>query len=316
MNFPESVPETVEPLLWELIHGLGPIVPAKDGERILSLWGELALLEVASIGLEVNLTQGEYACDASVLLNPRNVPPGLSDADTLLHALARDASQNHHGTVWWEFDASKDHTSMATFWRTSEGNSNFERLQGAVSKDPGLSTALATLAPWFHRWNEGVPGLVGVFPSRKPASAGLLMPIHPEYITPALERLSKHALCVSITDPRVEIVRETCTSFSLAIGADSQGRMSVSLEGGFLDRENAMLRGDWAKTFSRPTLWGCPETILERLLATQGQRRYALFPPLSILTGIDHIKISPGGRVKAYVGALPLGAAVLNVNTE
>jgi len=180
-----------------------------------------------------------------------------------------------------------------------------------VSDQPGLVRALATLEPWYRRWNTGAPGLVGGFPSRTPPAAGMLLPIWPEYIDAALARLSDVGVCVSPHDPRVQLLSTSCTSFSLALGADALGRMSVSFEAAFIDRENAMLRGDWGGVFADATAWGCSAMALDALLDTQGHQRYDTFPPLVILTGIDHVKVGPGGRTKAYVGALPLSASGL-----
>lgn len=312
MHLPDTAPSRVEPFLRGLIDTLGSLVPAGDAARIVHLWGDLPLLKVGSIGLEITLPPDPAACDASVLLAPGAAPPGLEEQDDLLGLLLEDASRNHDETVWWELDSSQECPRMATFWRTREHQPTFERLRAVIADRPDLTTALDALEPWYRRWNAGAPGLVGVFPSRDPAAAGLLMPIKAEHVDAALERLSHHGICVSPMDPRVQLLRQNCTSVSLALGADEQGRLSVSFEAAFLDRENAMLRGDWDRTLADATAWGCPPRALEALLDTQGHRRYDVFPPLSVLTGIDHIKVGPGGRTKAYVGVLPLGAAVLN----
>lgn len=311
MDLPDQLPREIEPLLRALIRTLGPLAPHADADRILSTFGDVKVLGQASIGLEVVLPPAPAACDASLLLAPGSLPRGFGARDDLLRRLSQQAGTEHVGTVWWELDASSSAQGMGMFWRTDQDQPSFDRLQAAVADDLGLVKALATIRPWHDRWSGETAGLVGIFPQRTPAAAGMLLPIFPEHIDSALQRLSAFGATVSPNDPLVTHLRDTCTNFSLALGADALGRMSVSLEVAFSDREQAMLRGDWSTVLADPALWHCDQSVLDALLATQGQRRYDVFPPLTILTGIDHIKVGPGGRTKAYVGLLPLGASVL-----
>jgi hypothetical protein len=50
-------------------------------------------------------------------------------------------------------------------------------------------------------------------------------------------------------------------------------------------------------------VWGEAMHSLPSLLGVQGFHTFDSLPTIRLLSGIDHIKVGPGGKVKAYVGA-------------
>jgi len=66
-----------------------------------------------------------------------------------------------------------------------------------------------------------------------------------------------------------------------------------------------MADGLWGPVLDDP-VWGEGREAMVSLLGIQGMHRFDALPPMRVMTGVDHIKLGPGGRVKAYVGALRL----------
>jgi hypothetical protein len=151
---------------------------------------------------------------------------------------------------------------------------------------------------------SGPSSIVGFFPTRTPPAVGLLF--YPENLLAALEILSSHAqFSVDPTDPLLLHLMTTCDQFTLSVGLDVNGRMGVSAEASFRDRERAMLQNKWEQVFAPQEPWGAAHAVLERLQSLETAHSFDGFLKWGVLSGIDHIKVGPRGAVKAYVGALP-----------
>jgi hypothetical protein len=70
-----------------------------------------------------------------------------------------------------------------------------------------------------------------------------------------------------------------------------------------------MIDRRWDAAFTRLDLGAANEAV-PYLLNTQTIHDFRDFFPLTVLSGIDHLKVTPDGRVKAYVGALPFQRGV------
>ena len=193
---------------------------------------------------------------------------------------------------------------MGAFVRFADSPDAWDLLRLAALQIDGVDTITRRLEMLCAPFMTGTSAIVGIFPTRTPPAVGLLF--HPHDPLATLEILSRHAdFCVEPHDPLLRHLMNTCDQFTLSVGCDVNGRMAVSAEASFQDRERAMLHGKWKQVFASEELWGVAHTVLDRLRNLESAHTFDGFLKWGVLSGIDHIKVSPRGAVKAYVGALP-----------
>ena len=304
IRFPTAQPSTVAPLVEVLIAELGPLVPLLHRDRILEQCVSIELRNVASIGLEVTLPPGSPACDVSILLAPGLVPPFAHLP--IFQDLAARIESAEAGSTWWELDTSDERMSVGAFIRLLDGVDAFSICREAVSEDPGLASAVDTLKPVVRALHEGGQGLLGVFPDRLPAAAAALVPLPAEQWRSRYASAREKMMVSADGDtPIAQQLSSVCDVVSVAVACDTEGRTGTALEFGFADRIQAMLEGRWATAITNGD-WGVWQEGMELLLKSQGVHTFSDFLPLTLISGIDHVKITPDGRLKAYVGILPL----------
>jgi hypothetical protein len=303
VDFPSQAPRTIEPVSAALIDALGPLVPQADRGRILAALQGTPVLEVASVGLEVALPPRQAQCDLSLLLPAGTVPSFAEEGAESLRELTRRYAEHSDLTVWWECDTSEATPPRGAFIRFAGGVDAFAIAESACG-DPAIAAALRTLRQLCEPSLLHESSIVGFFPDRRPAAAAFLTATRD--IESALSRLEPDAVaCVDPRDPLLQHLLHACSGHAISVACDVEGRVAVSAEGSFQDRERAMLAGLWEGAFAPSAPWGQAYDVLEHLLATQGSRIYPSLPPVGLMSGIDHIKVGPGGRVKAYVGVVP-----------
>jgi hypothetical protein len=151
---------------------------------------------------------------------------------------------------------------------------------------------------------------MGFFPDREPAAAAALIALLPGRLEEVLGVLAHEAtVCVDAEDSRIRTLSEVVDGQSVAVGVDALGRMGVSAEFGFVDRVPAMLERRWDPILATSAFDEAREAV-PYLLATQAVHDFADLFALTMLSGIDHCKITPDGRMKAYVGILPFQRGV------
>jgi hypothetical protein len=304
IQFPSLAPDSLEPIADGLITTLGSLVPPSHAARIRSALAGLPMSTTPSIGLEVTLPPGKSSCDLSVLLPPGITPAFAVDEAPSLTELTREIALRSSGTVWWECDTSEKRPPLGAFIRFVDGVDAFDTVRRAAPQHSGLAEAVDHLQRLCSPFMAGDSAIVGMFPTRAPAAAAVLF--HPTDLGRAVSALSQDAVgCVDLETPLIHHLLATCDLFAVSVGCDVLGRVAVSAEASFKRRERAMLDRRWDAVFARPDAWGAAATSLPSLAAVQGAHSFTGFLPWGILSGIDHIKVGPGGRVKAYVGALP-----------
>lgn len=301
-DFPRQVPDSLIGIADPIISILGPLVPAADAEQVRSALSQLDVLSVRALGLEVVLPPHPPACDLSVLLPPRTVPPFAQAGDSVLASLARSAPATH--TTWWELDTSAQPRSVGAFIR-STGTDGRALMHQVCAKDPALSRAERILADLIEPYWEGEGRLIGFFPRREPAPiAAALLPTSHEMGADIVDALSSQV--TATVDRGSELVMHLTGHLDgcgVAVAADAEGRTAVSWEGSFAEREKAMAQDRWAPALQPLPVWGEAMHSLPSLLGVQGFHTFDSLPTIRLLSGIDHIKVGPGGKVKAYVGA-------------
>ena len=301
-DFPRHVPDSLIGIADPIISILGPLVPAADAERVRSALSPLDVLSVHALGLEVVLPPHPPACDLSVLLPPRTVPPFVQAGDSVLALLARSAPATD--TTWWELDTSAQPSPVGAFIR-STGTDVRASMHQVCAQVPALSRAEANLAALIEPYWQGEGRLIGFFPRREPAPvAAALLPTSHEIGADIVDALSSQV--TATVDRRSELAMHLTGHLdgcAVAVAADAQGRTAVAWEGSFTERERAMAEDKWAPALQPLPMWGEAVHSLPSLLAVQGIHTFASLPTIRLLSGIDHIKIGPGGKVKAYVGA-------------
>ena len=156
--------------------------------------------------------------------------------------------------------------------------------------------------------------MMGFFPDRVPSAAAALIPLHASSLATVVQVVTTDIeatalLSVDLQDQRIQDLAEAVGGLSAAVGCDSLGRVGISAEFGFGDRVPAMIDRRWDAILSRVDLGASSEAI-PYLLSTQTIHDFRDLFPLTVLSGIDHLKFTPDGRVKAYVGALPFQRGV------
>lgn len=302
-DFPAQAPRTIEPIVAALMDALGPLVPEADRSRIVAALPRTPVLDVASVGLEVTLPPRQAQCDLSLLLPAGTVPSFAEHGAGSLRELTRRYAEHSDLTVWWECDTSEAAPPRGAFIRFAGGVDAFAVAEAACG-DAAIAAALRRLRQLCEPSLLHESSIVGFFPDRQPAAAAFLTATRD--VESALARLETDALaCVDPRDPLLQHLLHACSGHAISVACDVEGRVAVSAEGSFQDRERAMLAGRWEGAFAPSAPWGPAHAVVDRLLATQGSRIYASLPPVGLMSGIDHIKVGPGGKAKAYVGVVP-----------
>jgi len=312
LAFPSHQPEEIGPLADSLMLALGPLVTPSDRAAVLKALEGIPFTDVASIGLEVTLPPDEPSCDLSLLLAPGLVP--VFATHPALRRLADEIAQRESGSTWWELDTSKG-SGSGGFVRMLEGVDGHAACMGAItSDDPALAAAMERLNSIVGI----VPGgssMLGFFPDRVPSAAAGLLALTGGTLTSVMDTITNADIdAVAIAhvdpeDPRIVQMIDAFGGFGIAVGCDSLGRVGVAAEFAFGDRVPAMIDRRWDAVFTRLDL-GAADEAAPYLLNTQTIHDFRDFFPLTVLSGIDHLKVTPDGRVKAYVGALPFRRGV------
>jgi hypothetical protein len=301
-DFPEDAPDTIGPVVEAVFDDLGELAPEPHRQRILNASARLPLLSPWNVGLEVALPPAPAACDASLLLARGDLPPWSVHDPTLLGlAAAADAP-----SMWWELDSSTDQgptaanpTGAFVSSRVTEGA--LDLLLEHVP--PGLEAAAAHLAdlcrPYFRA------GWVGFFPERHVPAVAALIALTPEVARGVLCELAERvSISVDPQSGQARLLLESCDALSVAVAVDATGMSAAALEAGFARRAHAMADGVWEPLLAQD-VWSVAAASIPHLLATQGFRAYQTLPSVAVMSGIDHLKLGPLGRLKAYVGFVP-----------
>ncbi|MFM8239365.1 MAG: hypothetical protein ACKOAW_03500 [Actinomycetota bacterium] len=300
--FPRRIPDTLDAVADPIIDILGPLVPEQDAQRARAALSQIDMLGAVSVGLEVVLPPHPPACDVSVLMPAKRNPAFAANAHRSLARLAELGGETE--STWWELDTSTDDLAVGAFVRCIEGDA-FPWAREAAADRAGLLRAVDVLAEFVGPHWFGMGRLVGFFPDRQPepVAAALLPGFYREF-APTFRDLTERATVA--VDPDAALIAHLSAHVNeqaISVGADAAGRTAVSWEGCFLERERAMADDRWSAPLQPTAAWGDAGPSLARLLAVQGVHTYDSLPTVRLLSGIDHIKIGPGGKVKAYVGA-------------
>lgn len=301
-DFPRRLPETLVGIADPIIDVLGPLVPHADADRARAALSRVDLLSAVSLGLEVALPPHPPACDISVLVPAQRIPTFAEGRHPSLMLLAEGGGEQE--TTWWELDTSTDDPAIGAFVRFT-GADPMPLAREAATSLPALSRAVEALMHVVSPYWQGAGRLMGLFPDRRPLPvAAALLPGYGMDAESALRELALRA--TASVDPDSALIahlRAHVDSVALAVGADASGHIAISWEGSFRERERAMAENRWAPALQPADVWGAASASLASLLAVQGVHTFDSLPTVRLLSGIDHIKIGPGGRVKAYVGA-------------
>lgn len=301
-DFPRRLPETLVGIADPIIDVLGPLVPHADADRARSALSRMDVLSAVSLGLEVVLPPHAPACDVSVLMPAQRIPAFAEGRHPSLILLAEGGGELE--STWWELDTSTDDTAIGAFVRFT-GADPMPLAREAASSLPALSRAIEALTHVITPYWRGEGRLIGFFPDRRPLPvAAALLPGYGMDAESALRQLALQA--TASVDPDSSLIahlRAQVNAVALAVGADASGHVAVSWEGSFREREIAMAEHRWGPVLQPADVWGAASASLASLLAVQGVHTFDSLPTVRLLSGIDHIKIGPGGRVKAYVGA-------------
>lgn len=302
VGFPKRQPHTAAPLGEALIAVLGDLVRPSDAARIVTALDAIQLADVASIGLEITLPPAPSACDLSVLLLPGRVPAFVTHPS--LWAFAAAADRAGVRSTWWEFDASSEGRSTGGFVQLIPGIDGAELCRAAVVDNEGLAASMDKVIDIASGFPSGAPGMLGFFPNRDPAAAAALIPIDPKVLDVALAQVgSLVSFATTFEDPVVQSLHERFPGTSLSVGVDAHGVSAASVEFSFGQPLKPMLDGKWRSALADLNI-GPSEEVLTRLLLLEGVHDFENFLPLTVLSGIDHLKVMPDGRVKAYVGVM------------
>lgn len=307
-TFPRRIPESLAGLLDPIVDDLGPLVPEADAQRARQALSSIDMLAAVSLGLEVVLPPHDAACDISVLMPARKVPGFARDRHGSLALLAQ--SGGAQDSIWWELDTSTDDPAVGAFIRYSDGDP-LPQVREAAATFPGLGRAVDALADVIAPYWHGMARLIGFFPDRRPlpTAAALLPALNaegPEMLGDLRQRVTA---CV---DPDTALMKHLGAGVDMgavAVGADAEGRSAVSWESSFRERERAMAEGWWTPVLEPCAAWGDAGPSLHHLLAVQGVHTFDSLPTVRMLSGIDHIKVGPDGKVKAYVGTYILSTS-------
>ncbi len=300
--FPRKVPDSLVEIADPIIEILGELVPAADAERARSALSRMDVLSVRALGLEVVLPPHPPACDISVLMPPRDVPEFARVGHDVLVSLAMSASASD--STWWELDTSVPSIPVGAFIRSNKSVA-LSVVRSAAAREPALARAVGTLedmiAPYWH----GHGRLIGFFPGREPSpvAAALLPDLDREAFSIIHALSSGTTIAVNPDSELIMHLAKHLNGSAIAVAADAEGRTAVSWEASFWEREQAMAEGKWTPVLQSGPVWGDATHSLSALLAVQGIHTFDALPTIRLLSGIDHIKIGPSGRVKAYVGA-------------
>lgn len=294
---PDSLVDIVDPI----IKVLGPLVPHAHAERIRAALAGIDPLSVMAVGLELVLPPHEAACDIALLMPARSVPAFARRHEHSLGLLVQLAGEAD--SVWWELDTSVAESSVGAFIRDGAVDALAVGRAAAMSV-PGLGYAFDAITEIAAPYWRGPARLAGFFPDRRPRpAAAVLIPIMDKDSSQPLRDLAPRVrACVNADEPVITHLKQYVDVASISVAANSDGQVGVSWEGGFLARERAMIEGRWAPALSPVDAWGQASPSLASLMAVQSVHAFDALLPLKLVCGIDHIKVGPGGRVKAYVG--------------
>lgn len=302
--FPSAQPTGITSLADALLTAIAPLVTDHDRNQILAELEPIDLCDVASVGFEVTLPPHSPSCDVSVLLSPGLIPPFARDPS--LHSLGAKIKHADAGSTWWELDTSDDTLPVGAFIRLLDGVESFALCRSSVKGNPELAAAIDKLEPLVRYLHSGGQGLLGIFPTRQPAAAAALVPLSPDSWIKKYDWITEQVMVSSDAhSPIAQQLTSTCDTVSVAVACDTVGRTAAAVEFAFGDRINAMLEGRWVSAIKRGG-WGPWQAGLELLVNTQGVHTFSDFLPMTLITGIDHLKLTPDGRLKAYVGILPI----------
>ena len=312
LAFPSHQPDEIGPLADSLMQALGPLVTPEDRAAVLKALEGIPFTDVASIGLEVTLPPHEPSCDLSLLLAPGLVPSFATHP--ALHRLAEETARRESGSTWWELDTSKG-SGSGGFVRILDGVDGHAACMEAIgSDDPALTEAMERLNSIASIVSAGCY-MLGFFPDRVPSAAAGLLALKSGTLTSVVNTIATADInAVGIAhvdpeDPHIVQMIQAFGGFGIAVGCDSLGRVGVAAEFAFADRVPAMIDRRWDAVFDRLDL-GAADDAVPYLLNTQTIHDFRDFFPLTVLSGIDHLKVTPDGRMKAYVGALPFQRGV------
>lgn len=300
--FPRRVPDSLVDIVDPIIEVLGPLVPHEHAERIRTALTGIDPLSVMTVGLELVLPPHEAACDIALLMPARSVPAFARRHEHSLGSLVQLAGEAD--SVWWELDTSVAESSVGAFIRDGAVDA-LAVIRAAATSVPGLDRAFDAITEVAAPYWPGPARLAGFFPDRRPQpAAAVLIPIMDRDSSAPLRDLAPQvAACASAEHPLIAHLKQYVDVESISVAADTEGRVAISWEGGFLERERAMMEGRWAPALAPVDAWGQASSCLASLLAVQSVHTFDSLLPLKLASGIDHIKVGPGGRAKAYVGA-------------
>lgn len=285
-----------------LIEILGPLVPPVDAHHARKALSEMDLRSAWAVGLEVVLPPHPPACDLSVLMAPRCVPDFARTGHDVLTALAMSAGALD--STWWEVDTSVQPSPVGAFVRSTESEA-LPLVRSVTAGIPDLVRAVDALEDVILPHWHGRGRLIGFFPNREPSPvAAALVPGTHQTITGLIRQMSSRAtIAVNPDSDLIAHLLQHLDGSAIAVAADADGRTAVSWEGYFRERERAMVESRWAPALLPDPVWGDAAESLSALLAVQGIHTFDALPTIRLLSGIDHVKIGPDGKVKAYVGA-------------
>lgn len=300
-NFPRRLPANLAGLLDPFLEVLGPLVPRADAERARAALESIDVMSVISLGLEVVLPPHDAACDISVLMPARRTPAFVDGRHVSLALLAEAGGEGD--STWWELDTSNEAPAVGAFIRVRDDS--LMQVRAAASTRAGLSDAVDALVTLIAPYWDGMGRLIGFFPDRRPlpVAAALLPGRMTDGPTRLRELAPRATACVESEGALTAHLMAHVDMGALAVGADAEGRTAVSWEGSFREREKAMADDCWAPLLTPSPVWGAAGRSLHRLLDVQGIHTFDSLPTVRMLSGIDHIKVGPDGKVKAYVGA-------------
>lgn len=298
-----ALPRTARGVAQPILDHLGQLAPDRDRERVLSALDEFDPHDLPEFCLEVALPPDPPGCDLGLLV-PSHITPGFvpQEAARSLASLVRLARVPH---AVWEHDTSRPIASSGAYVRCADERSSMRDhlaiAREAAAADSGVLLALDRLEEACSDALDTRSDYLGFFPDRYPHPvAATRIAVTPALLPELAARISArvdHA--VDLHGQRASVLLRGCQRVHLAISADADGTATLAVEYAHL----AWRAGLWQAVFAERNAWGQAADTLASLASIEAVRRFDAVPPAAVMIGINHLKVGPGSRVKAYVRA-------------
>lgn len=309
-NWPRTFPSSAAGFVIPIAEQLKSLIKESNCSVMTQLLAVVPAPQVNAIGLEFTLPPAERSLDVSICVPAALGNPFDGIGTAILDSICADI-QDLSPSRWWEVDVDVTGARLGLFAgaRNHEPWSIAEPFVRALSPDHHWGPALDYVAQHLQpQWP--MVAHVGLFAERVPPLLAFQLPVdsqsnwrHSELMN---ELLRGAIFSFDMSHPLLDLIGPFFDLAHINLAITPQGHRFVGLEMSFRDTLRVIMDQRWGLVAE---YWPDAADALAVLNRTQRYVTFDSFPPRALLTTISHLKLTPRGAVKAYVGAMPASYA-------